>query len=112
VGGIDKHAFGHSGITPERATSAAERKSAGGAIPCAEKPAAPEIIPSSNDWTWAMAGLVWGAAIGFGFLQSASAGTTTSAAADLLPVISRLRRNAALGTTPSQRTAVFRIRNL
>jgi hypothetical protein len=112
VSGIDEHAFGHSDITPERATTAAERKSAGGAILCAEKPAAPEIIPSSDDWTWAMANLVWGAAIGFGFLQSASAGAATGAAADSLPVISRLRRNAPLGATPSQRTAVFRTHNL
>src|SRR5215471_13908587 len=32
VSGIDEHALGHSGVTPERA-AAAERKSAG-AIPC------------------------------------------------------------------------------
>src|SRR6202008_548597 len=49
MGGIDKHTFCHSGITPGRATAAA-RTSADGAILCARKPPAPEAIPSSNDW--------------------------------------------------------------
>ena len=48
-----------------------------------------------------------GATIGFGFLQSGSLALQPGAAADLLPVMSRLRRNAPLSATPSQRTAVF-----
>jgi hypothetical protein len=53
-----------------------------------------------------------GATIGFGFLQSASPELQPRAAADMLPVISRLRHNAQLGATLSRRTAVFRIHNL
>src|SRR5215831_12813690 len=48
VGGIDKHAFCHSGITPRRA-DAAERKTAGSAVLCTTKTPAPEAVPRSND---------------------------------------------------------------
>ena len=84
VSGIDKHAFGHSGLTPERVPAAA-RKSAGGAIPCAGKPAAPGVVPSSKDW--AMTDLVRRARIGFGFLLGASPGAAACAAASVLPII-------------------------
>ncbi len=59
VGGIDEHALCHSGITPGRA-AAAVRNSAGGAVPCARKPAAPELIPVRKDSVSAMADLVRG----------------------------------------------------
>src|SRR6516164_7982380 len=86
MSGINEHALGHSGITPKRAT-AAERKSAGGALPCAGKPAAPEIIPSSNEWTSAMADLVWGPRSASGSYNPRRLALQPCAAADTLPVI-------------------------
>src|SRR5712671_1205660 len=106
VSGIDEHAFCHSGITPERAASAA-RKSAGGAILCARKPPAPGAIPPCNEGASVMGGLVRGALIGFGFLRSVSPGVATrrdgSRAADLAGV----RRIAPPSAVPGWRTAVF-----
>ncbi len=63
MGGVDEHALCHSGVTPRRAAAAA-RNSAGGAIPCARKPATPELMPDRNDWGSAMANLVRGTASG------------------------------------------------
>ena len=105
VSGIDKHAFGHSGLTPERVPAAA-RKSAGGAIPCAGKPAAPGVVPSSKDW--AMTDLVRRARIGFGFLHSASPGAAALRGGKRAADHSHRAPSAAPGAAPGRRTAFFR----
>src|ERR1700757_3027657 len=48
-----------------------------------------------------------GAAIGFGFLQSASPGAATPRGGRHAAGHSRLRHDARLGATPSRQTAVF-----
>src|SRR5207249_2361848 len=111
VGGVDEHALGHSGVTPGRAPAAA-RKSAGGAILWARKPAAPGVVPSSKDWTLAMTGLVRRAGIGFGFLRCASPGAAALRGGKRAADHARRSRTAAPGTAPGRRTAVFRSANL
>src|SRR5262249_48160058 len=103
--GIDEHTFGHSGVTPERVPAAA-RKSAGGAIPCAGKPAAPGVVPSSKDW--AMTDLVSRARIGFGFLYSASPGAAALRGGKRAADHSHRTHSDAPRAAPGRRTAFFR----
>ncbi len=105
VSGIDEHAFGHSGVTPERVPAAA-RKSAGGAIPCAGKPAAPGVVLSGKDW--AMTDLISRARIGFGFLYSASPGAAALRGGKRAADHSHRAHSAAPGAAPGRRTAFFR----
>ena len=90
MGGVDKHALCHSGVAPGRAPAAA-RNSAGGAIPCARKPATPDLLPG-YDCVSAMAILVRD---GFGFLKSAAPGAFARHSSDVPPA-----RGPILATLP------------
>ena len=95
VGGVDKHALGHSGGTPGRA-AAATLKAAGGALLCVRtlfgmKPEASEIIASLKS----VIGVASANTLGLGFIRYASPGAATRRGGKELADNAGVRRNAA-----------------